>query len=28
VVVSSSAYKRLWPQVGAWLTERDTPWRH
>lgn len=28
VVVSSSAYQRLWPQVGAWLTERDTPWRH
>ncbi len=28
VVVSSGAHKKLWPQVGAWLTERDTPWMH
>jgi polyhydroxyalkanoate synthase len=25
VVVSNSAHKKLWPQVGEWLRERDAP---
>jgi poly(3-hydroxyalkanoate) synthetase len=23
MIVSSAAHKKFWPQVGAWLTERD-----
>jgi polyhydroxyalkanoate synthase len=26
--VSSAAQKKLWPQVGAWLRERDGQWGH
>ena len=26
VVVSSSAQKKLWPQVGAWLKKHDHVW--
>jgi len=25
VIVSSSAHKKLWPQVATWLKERDRP---
>jgi len=28
VVVSGVAHKKLWPQVGAWLKERDGQWIH
>jgi polyhydroxyalkanoate synthase len=26
--VSAAAHKKLWPQVGAWLKERDSQWAH
>ncbi|MCS6927764.1 MAG: DUF3141 domain-containing protein, partial [Candidatus Binatia bacterium] len=28
VVVSNTSQKKLWPQVGAWLKERDGRWMH
>jgi polyhydroxyalkanoate synthase len=26
--VSTAAQQKLWPQVSAWLTERDAQWLH
>lgn len=28
LAVSAAAHKKLWPQVGAWLKERDGLWMH